>query len=485
MADEASKPLSFGFTKKRESKQLINTGKGVLGNEHGIEKEEEKDFLHSAERNSLKSVKPKEEAKELVIPLMKKNRWILPTVEGLDKQAMEEVIKEAQKDLQSKESEEGDLTIPILMRNKLPDISGSDKDAVKMDIALRPEPTTLEEYEAMPVSAFGAAMLRGMGWKKGQAIGGSVKGLAEPIEYIPRSKGLGLGAEVRAEMPSKRRRKPGDKDQKHSGPIVGKDGRVRHVKGVGEEVKPSEPLDYRVGTCAVIGRGAHKDLHGKIISVDVDNSRVTVSLHISNENITLHQYHVRLIDKDEYKELCQEGKSRSKSNKDKESSKDRDNSHRSTKRRKEENTHEKSSGSYKQKSKHDKSEVNGEKKKKCWLHPELRVRIISKDYKKGRYYNTKVKVVDVISRNECDCETEDGKLLEGVKQSMLETVVPKKQDAYIRIVRGPSKGQLATIMQRDTSQSEAIIQLLLDKSIETYPYDDICEHLGSIREDLM
>ena len=54
-------------------------------------------------------------------------------------------------------------------------------------------------------------MLRGMGWEKGQAIGGTNKGLTVPIEFIPRSQGLGLGAERRHEQSDKkRRRKPGD-----------------------------------------------------------------------------------------------------------------------------------------------------------------------------------------------------------------------------------------------------------------------------------
>ena len=39
--------------------------------------------------------------------------------------------------------------------------------------------STLEDYDAMPVGDFGAAMLRGMGWKKGEAIGGVNKGWVE------------------------------------------------------------------------------------------------------------------------------------------------------------------------------------------------------------------------------------------------------------------------------------------------------------------
>ena len=36
--------------------------------------------------------------------------------------------------------------------------------------------STLADYTEMPVELFGAAVLRGMGWKKGEAIGKSNKG---------------------------------------------------------------------------------------------------------------------------------------------------------------------------------------------------------------------------------------------------------------------------------------------------------------------
>ena len=36
--------------------------------------------------------------------------------------------------------------------------------------------STLDDYEAMPIEIFGEAVLRGMGWKKGEAIGKTNKG---------------------------------------------------------------------------------------------------------------------------------------------------------------------------------------------------------------------------------------------------------------------------------------------------------------------
>ena len=39
-----------------------------------------------------------------------------------------------------------------------------------------PPQSTMEDYESMPIDVFGEAVLRGMGWKKGAAIGKSNKG---------------------------------------------------------------------------------------------------------------------------------------------------------------------------------------------------------------------------------------------------------------------------------------------------------------------
>ncbi|EED15264.1 G-patch domain protein (Spp2), putative [Talaromyces stipitatus ATCC 10500] len=41
----------------------------------------------------------------------------------------------------------------------------------RADVATRPDQASLDAYDAVPVEEFGAALLRGMGWKEGQAIG--------------------------------------------------------------------------------------------------------------------------------------------------------------------------------------------------------------------------------------------------------------------------------------------------------------------------
>ncbi|KAG6857759.1 hypothetical protein H0H87_004175 [Tephrocybe sp. NHM501043] len=71
----------------------------------------------------------------------------------------------------------------------------SEADAYKQDVEELPEAATLEDYARVPVSQFGAALLRGMGWKEGTAATRKPgKGLVEP--YLPESRPalLGIGA---------------------------------------------------------------------------------------------------------------------------------------------------------------------------------------------------------------------------------------------------------------------------------------------------
>ena len=47
----------------------------------------------------------------------------------------------------------------------------------------------------MPIENFGEAMLRGMGWEKGAAIGRGGGGPVEAVEFVRRDHRLGLGAQ--------------------------------------------------------------------------------------------------------------------------------------------------------------------------------------------------------------------------------------------------------------------------------------------------
>ncbi|KAK3197317.1 hypothetical protein GRF29_1536g1347891 [Pseudopithomyces chartarum] len=73
----------------------------------------------------------------------------------------------------------------------------SEEEAMKNDIRDAPDAPTLAAYEATPIEGFGAALLRGMGWKDDETQGqdkGKGKKTAPPEEVKRRPALLGIGA---------------------------------------------------------------------------------------------------------------------------------------------------------------------------------------------------------------------------------------------------------------------------------------------------
>ena len=50
-------------------------------------------------------------------------------------------------------------------------------EAFREDVKTRPDEATMEDYERIPVDQFGAALLRGLGWKEGEGIGRNRKNM--------------------------------------------------------------------------------------------------------------------------------------------------------------------------------------------------------------------------------------------------------------------------------------------------------------------
>ncbi|KAI9648672.1 hypothetical protein NHQ30_003310 [Ciborinia camelliae] len=95
----------------------------------------------------------------------------------------------------------------------------AEEDAYKKAIALAPDVSTLEDYEAVPVEEFGAALLRGMGWDGKERKGGGK-------EVKRRQNLLGLGAKelkdaeelgAWVQKTDAKRLRPGGSSQSHRG----------------------------------------------------------------------------------------------------------------------------------------------------------------------------------------------------------------------------------------------------------------------------
>ncbi|KAK7087083.1 hypothetical protein SK128_009971 [Halocaridina rubra] len=113
-----------------------------------------------------------------------------------------------------------------------------------------------------------------------------------------------------------------------------------------------------------------------------------------------------------------------------------------------------------------------------WVRENLRVRLISKNYKNGKYHKEKIVVKSVDTAESCECITEDGIVLRDVHPEWLETVVPKVDPQIVMIVNGNQKGQKGRILQLHRDQEKASVQMLEDKTtILKLHYDDICEYV--------
>lgn len=110
-----------------------------------------------------------------------------------------EELTEDQKALQAILSgDQEDIQIDLIP--ELPSERGgpkSETEAYREDVVTRPNSATLEDYARVPVDQFGAALLRGMGWKEGMAASKTRKGPVEPYVPVSRPALLGIGAKER------------------------------------------------------------------------------------------------------------------------------------------------------------------------------------------------------------------------------------------------------------------------------------------------
>lgn len=126
--------------------------------------------------------------------------------------------------------------------------------------------SSFADYEDVPVSQFGLAMLRGMGWKPEKGIGKNEK-IVEPSLPVVRPKGMGLGAEK------------------------------RKLPAVSTE---SEGLELKKGSYVVIVAGSKKNVYGEVQSFDEDAGRVIIKASMGSDNISVNESMIEVVSKHEY-----------------------------------------------------------------------------------------------------------------------------------------------------------------------------------------
>ncbi|KAF8337580.1 DExH-box splicing factor binding site-domain-containing protein, partial [Cantharellus anzutake] len=93
---------------------------------------------------------------------------------------------------------QGDLAEATIQIDVIPPTrSRTETEAYREDVVTLPDSATLDDYQRVPVDQFGAALLRGMGWKEGTSASRTRTGPVEP--YLPEARPalLGIGAKER------------------------------------------------------------------------------------------------------------------------------------------------------------------------------------------------------------------------------------------------------------------------------------------------
>lgn len=140
------------------------------------------------------------------------------------------------------------------------------------------------------------------------------------------------------------------------------------------------------------------------------------------------------------------------------------------------------------------SEIGGNEKSKSdcnvaernpempWLRSHIRVRIISKHFKGGKLYLKKGRVIDVVDPITCDLLLdENGMVVQGVKQDILETAIPKR-GGPILVVQGKHRGVLGKLMERDSDKGVGVVQKEDTYEMLTLSLDHIAEFVGDPNE---
>jgi len=468
--------------------------------------DDQKDFVTGISGTKIESLQPEEVHGPLVIPMpeikpskvgaryqkyLKKEDDVMEidkkdtdgattiaqagTEDEIRKQAEEELLKEAQGVEEFEENNnEAPIDLPLLVKYRNPDLDDIDNEneRFRVDVASRPEESTIDDYERIPVEKFGEAYLRGNNWKPGDPVGLTNKKVVEPREFVVRPgyrTGLGVKPEdIVAPQKKKKYIKPGEsREDQEIKVLTNEDGTLRSTKGLDEKLVPLSKTQMQVGSLVGIIAGPHEGLYARVIKMYESTDSVLIQLQSSHEEIKVPKSDLTLMDERKLNKEHPALKMGSESSKKGSSSSKKDDKEK----RKD----------YKDDDKKDKQKDTGSSSedKDSWIYPGLVVRIVSKTFSDGKYYLKKGKIVDVITKSECTVQLLDTKKLVEAKQRYLETVIPKELQEKVMIVQGANKGKIGTLMSKEKVGGEtvAVVQLQVDFSVSHYSLDAICQFI--------
>lgn len=348
------------------------------------------------------------------------------------------------------------------------------------------EEATLDDYTNTPIEEFGAALLRGMGWEEGKAVGRrNIRGtVPQAIQFVARPSGLGLGADPAPAPPKKEKKyiKPGESRQAKPDLVsLDANGNIQNVRGLDDKLVERSSLGAKPGKTMRIVEGRHSGLSCIVLAlephIDGRSDRATVRLLPSETTATVR-----------CKELAEKGSAPNQKH-DKHSG-----SHAShhKKRTHAQSDSDMSDTHFISDTKRKRTEPSDEDNMpvtdnsgKPWLVGHIMVKIVDKHLHGGKLYLKKAEIIEVMQPKVCTLYSRDTrKYYSDVHQSQLETVVPQEEGARVLVVQGQYKGQRARLLKRSKEAQLAVVQFLSDLSqVAKLPFDDVSQYVGERGEE--
>ena len=351
--------------------------------------------------------------------------------------------------------------MPLLQANLAPELAGitDDDERFKVDLSLRAEDVNFKSdiYKAVPIEEFGAALLRGMGWT-GPSVEDEEHGKKLSEKNVARVFRLGLGA--LAKPPEQK----GGRIDKETKAAIDKEWAKKAAEKLAKQVLAEDDLVW-LKDPKFAGR------RGKVVSVRgvPGLDKIRIMLEASGHLVEVKRLDAVLLSAAElaeapYKDT--EKQAPSDSNRSKyeppivpssaSSSASASSSSKTinispamtSDKHRDSKQHQPPSNSSHERSRSIKS----------WLATGIRVRLVSKKVGTSRSYLQKGWIIDVYGNNLAAVKLDDGSVVDGVKESYLETVLPST-GAICMVLAGKHTGLTATVLEKRKEVETAVVQL--------------------------
>ncbi|RAL53814.1 unnamed protein product [Cuscuta campestris] len=339
---------------------------------------------------------------------------------------------------------------------------------LKDDLKRLPDDNDMDVYAAMPVENFAAALLKGYGWYEGRGVGRNAKDDVKVVEFKRWSakEGIGFSAALPKTDQGKAVHKNGSDEKSDGKTSNGKEARGgKEGEGmfVGKHVR-------------VVG-GREIGMKGKVVKVRSSGNMI-VRLSSDDREVIVQACDVADLGSVEDDKCMRKLKELKIKDSDKDSSRVRHHRERRDEvmrdsEGREERTHDRRN------SRHARDDSNAKAADQIsWLASHIRVRIISKDLKRGKLYLKKGKVVDVVGPSTCDISMDESQeLIQGVNQDQLETALPKRGGPVL-VLYGRHKGVFGSLLERDSEKETGVVRNADTHELLNVRLEQIAEYIG-------